>query len=26
LSRAFAMHRQYIRTGDMGGIKWEEWA
>jgi len=26
LSRAFAMHRQFIRTGDMGGIKWEDWA
>ena len=26
LSRAFAMHRQFLRTGDMGGVKWEDWA
>jgi len=26
LSRAFAMHRQFVRTGDMSGIKWEDWA
>jgi len=26
LSRAFAMHRQFTRTGDMSGVKWEEWA
>jgi acetyl-CoA hydrolase len=25
LSLAFAMHRQYDRTGDMRGIVWEEW-
>ena len=25
LSLAFAMHRQYYRTGDMRGMKWEEW-
>jgi len=26
LSRSFAMHRQFERSGDMGGVKWEEWA
>jgi propionyl-CoA:succinyl-CoA transferase len=26
LSRSFAMHRQFERTGDMGGVKWAEWA
>lgn len=25
LSLAFAMHRQFDRTGDMRGIRWEEW-
>ena len=25
LSLAFAMHRQYDRTGDMRGIKWSDW-
>jgi propionyl-CoA:succinyl-CoA transferase len=25
LSLAFAMHRQFDRTGDMRGIQWEEW-
>jgi hypothetical protein len=25
LSLAFAMHRQYDRTGDMRGIHWAEW-
>ena len=25
LSLAFAMHRQFDRTGDMRGIEWEEW-
>jgi acyl-CoA hydrolase len=25
LSLAFAMHRQYDRTGDMRGINWAEW-
>ena len=25
LSLAFAMHRQFYRTGDMRGMNWEEW-
>ena len=25
LSMAFAMHRQYSRTGDMRGVNWNEW-